>query len=240
MMTTTPTQPESSLARGLRAASTGGKLLMVMLLALFMSLATLFIDSLVDERAKLHAVPVVSSAPLANVSAAPQLVPTAPAYQSLTRSLKYAPLFLGLVFLTYFLFEVSTGCRLHLAQYLLVGFAQTIFYLLLLSIAELAGFDWAFLIAGFATVALLSVNVFWVFRSGVQAFRAAGVFGALYTLIFLLLRLQNYALLLGSVGSFVAVTAAMYVTRRIDWFGTGQRLDGPFSAGSGGFRVGEL
>src|SRR5215475_14938503 len=76
-------------------------------------------------------------------------------YQSVTRSLKYAPLFLGLVFLSYFIFEVTTGKRLHPAQYILVGVAQIIFYLLLLALAERIGFDFAFLFAGIATVLLL-------------------------------------------------------------------------------------
>ena len=74
-------------------------------------------------------------------------------YQSVTRSLKYALLFIGLVFLSYFLFEVSTGKRIHPAQYILIGIAQIVFYLLLLSIAERIGFDLAFVIAAAATVA---------------------------------------------------------------------------------------
>jgi Inner membrane protein CreD len=71
-------------------------------------------------------------------------------YQSVTRSLKYALLFIGLVFLSYFLFEVSTGKRVHPAQYMLIGIAQIVFYLLLLSIAEHTGFDVAFAIAAIA------------------------------------------------------------------------------------------
>jgi inner membrane protein len=63
-------------------------------------------------------------------------------YQSVSRSLKYVLLFLGLVFLSYFVFEVTTGKRVHPAQYILVGIAQIIFYLLLLSLAERIGFDW--------------------------------------------------------------------------------------------------
>src|SRR5271155_4008653 len=89
-------------------------------------------------------------------------------YQSVNRSLKYVLLFLGLLFLSYFIFEVTTGKRVHPAQYVLVGIAQIIFYLLLLSIAERVGFDAGFLLAGAATVALLSANAAWVFSSRVQ------------------------------------------------------------------------
>ncbi len=146
------------------------------------------------------------------------LIEVADAYQSVTRSLKYAPLFLGLIFLSYFIFEVTTGKRVHPAQYLLVGVAQIIFYLLLLSLSERAGFDLGFIIAGGATVTLLATNAGWVFASRTQAVRAAVVFTLLYTLIYLLLRLEDNTLLVGAVASFLAVAAAMYFTRRIDWY----------------------
>jgi inner membrane protein len=139
-------------------------------------------------------------------------------YQSVNRSLKYAVLFIGLLFLTYFVFETTTGKRVHPAQYVLVGIAQIIFYLLLLSLAERVGFDVAFLVAGSATVALLSTNAGWVFGSRMQGARALLVFALLYTLIYLLLRLEDNALLVGAVASFLAICAAMYFTRNIDWY----------------------
>lgn len=139
-------------------------------------------------------------------------------YQSVNRSLKYALLFLGLLFLSYFVFEVTTGKRVHPAQYILVGVAQIIFYLLLLSLAERIGFDAGFLLAGAATVALLSANAGWVFSSRLQGLRALAVFSLLYVLIYLLLRLEDNALLVGAIASFLAVTSAMYFTRKIDWY----------------------
>ena len=145
-------------------------------------------------------------------------VEVADPYQSVNRSLKYVALFLGLLFLSYFVFEVTTGKRVHPAQYILVGIAQIIFYLLLLSLAERVGFEFAFMLAGIATVALLSANAGWVFASRLQGIRAAAVFTLLYTLIYLLLRLEDNALLVGAITSFLAVAAAMYFTRRIDWY----------------------
>ena len=139
-------------------------------------------------------------------------------YQSVNRSLKYVLLFLGLLFLSYFVFEVTTGKRVHPAQYVLVGIAQIIFYLLLLSLAERIGFDFGFMLAGTATVALLSANAGWVFSSRSQGFRAVAIFTLLYALIYLLLRLEDNALLVGAITSFLAVAAAMYFTRRIDWY----------------------
>ena len=139
-------------------------------------------------------------------------------YQSVNRSLKYVLLFLGLLFLSYFIFEVTTGRRVHPAQYVLVGVAQIIFYLLLLSFAERIGFDLAFLLAGAATVILLSANAGWIFQSRVQGFRALVSFSLLYALIYLLLRLEDNALLVGAIASFLAVAAVMYFTRNIDWY----------------------
>jgi len=145
-------------------------------------------------------------------------VEVADPYQSVDRSLKYALLFLGLVFLSYFTFEVTTGKRVHPAQYVLVGVAQIIFYLLLLSFAERIGFDLGFLLAGAATVLLLSINAGWVFSSRVQGIKALVIFTPLYALIYTMLRLEDNALLVGAIASFVAVAAAMYLTRRIDWY----------------------
>jgi inner membrane protein len=139
-------------------------------------------------------------------------------YQSVNRSLKYVLLFLGLVFLSYFIFEVTTGKRVHLGQYILVGIAQIIFYLLLLSFAERIGFEHGFMLAGAATVTLLAVNAGWIFSSRLQGARAFAIFSLLYTLIYLLLTLEDNALLVGAIASFLAVATAMYFTRRIDWY----------------------
>lgn len=142
----------------------------------------------------------------------------ADAYQSVHRSLKYVLLILGLVFLSYFAFEVSAGRRIHPAQYILVGIAQMIFYLLFLSISERIGFDLGFLIAASATVALLATNAGWILSSRLLAIRGLVVFGLLYVLIYLLLKLEDNALLVGSIASFLAVAIVMYLTRRLDWY----------------------
>jgi inner membrane protein len=151
-------------------------------------------------------------------------VEVADPYQSVSRSLKYAPLFLGLLFLTFFIFEVTTGKRVHPAQYILVGVAQIIFYLLLLSFAERIGFDLGFLLGGAATVLLMATNARWIFASRTQGVRALVIFTLLYGLIYMLLRLEDNALLVGAIASFLAVAAAMYFTRSIDWYGS---ISGP-------------
>jgi inner membrane protein len=159
----------------------------------------------------------------------------ADSYRSIRRSLHYITLFLGLVFLTYFLFEVLTGKSVHPAQYALVGIAQTIFYLLLLSLSEHLGFDFSYLIAGGCTVALFAVNTEWVFRSRKLALRSLAAFTSLYLFIYVLLRLENYALLVGAVVSFASVAAAMYITRNVDWYandGAARSLAGVAAAGA--------
>ncbi len=196
--------------RPMGSFSMGIKLLVICVLALLMNIPGLFVQGLVDDRIT-HNSPVIHNADGSTTFM------TVDSYQSVDRSLKYILLFEGLVFLTYFIFEVTSRKRMHAAQYVLVGVAQVIFYLLLLSFAEKTGFDSAFLIAGGATVVLLSTNAGWVFASRMQAVKAFLVFSPLYGLIYVLLRLKDYALLVGSLASFAAVAAAMYFTRRIDW-----------------------
>ncbi|MFL6414824.1 MAG: cell envelope integrity protein CreD, partial [Bryobacteraceae bacterium] len=172
--------------------------------------------------------PSESMADLRSTAVGLSFIEVANSYQSVYRSLKYVLLILGLVFLCYFGFEVTTGQRVHPAQYVLVGLAQIIFYLLLLSLSERIGFDLGFLVAAGATVALLSSNAGWIFSNLVYALRALGLFSILYVLIYLLLRLEDNALLVGAISSFLAVALVMYLTRGVEWYGSPRRS----SAGS--------
>ncbi len=142
-------------------------------------------------------------------------------YQAVTRSLKYALLFIGVVFLAYFLFEATSDTRVHPAQYVLVGLAQIIFYLLLLAIAERIGFNWAFLVAAVATVALIGWYAGAVFKSRTRQYAAIAAFSLLYALIYVLMSLEDFALLVGAVAAFVAIAAVMWFTRNLDWYGLG-------------------
>lgn len=204
------TYASSHLSSATRSA--GVKLLIICFLALLMNIPGLFVQSLVNDRES-HLPPHVEN----GVSVVDAV--TVEPYRSVDRSLKYILLFEGLVFLTYFTFEVTGGKRMHPAQYVLVGIAQVIFYLLLLSFTEKIGFDLAFLVAGAATVGLLAANAAWVFNRRSHGLRALAVFAPLYAFIYVLLRLKDYALLVGAVASFVAVAVAMYLTRSIDWYG---------------------
>ncbi len=145
--------------------------------------------------------------------------PTNP-YQNVGRSLKYALLFVGLVFLTYFVFETTSKKELHPAQYILVGLAQITFYLLLLSFAERIGFDAAFALAAGATVLLISGYAGLVFGSLSRFIAALIAFTLLYGLIYILMRLEDYALLVGAVSAFIVIATVMLLTRNINWYGS--------------------
>lgn len=147
------------------------------------------------------------------------LAPGNDPYQNVIRALKYAVMFVGLVFLTFFVFEALSGRRIHPAQYVLIGLAQMVFYLLLLSLSEYVGFDPAFAVAAVATVGLIGLYAGWAFNSAAYRWRALVIFSVVYALIYLLMRLEDFALLAGSVASFVGLSSAMYLTRNIDWYG---------------------
>lgn len=166
--------------------------------------------------------PDLSFDTLINSGPGASLLDTGNPYQSVERALKYAPMFIGLVFLTYFLFEATSGVRAHPAQYVLVGLAKTVFYMLLLSISEVAGFNPGFLIAATATVLTLSAYAGSVFGSRAAMVKALVVFTTLYALIYTLMRQEDYALLVGSIASFLAIAGTMWMTRKLDWYGVGR------------------
>jgi inner membrane protein len=140
-------------------------------------------------------------------------------YQSVNRALKYALMFVGIVFLTFFLIEATMGGRAHPAQYILLGLAQVVFYLLVLSFAEHIGFETAFVGAATATVLLSGLYAATVFRSVFRGAIAFLAFSGAYGLIYLLMKSEDYALLIGSVAAFGAVALTMTVTRNLDWYG---------------------
>jgi inner membrane protein len=139
-------------------------------------------------------------------------------YLLVERALKYAILFIGLAFLSFFLIETLSGARIHGVQYLLIGGAQVVFYLLLLSLAEQIGFDFAYLLAALATVLLISAYAWSALKSSSRALVVFAVLSVLYALLFLLLKQEDYALLIGASAAFAAVAVTMYVTRNVDWY----------------------
>jgi len=141
-------------------------------------------------------------------------------YQTVNRALKYSILFIGLVFLAYFLFEIIVGTPVHPAQYLLIGLAQAIFYLMLLAFAERIGFVPAFFISAALTVAVTAAYAGTVFGGRSYIWKAGSVFAIVYGLLFVLMRIEDFALVVGALASFIAIAATMYLTRNLDWYGS--------------------
>lgn len=138
-------------------------------------------------------------------------------YQLVQRSLKYAALFIGLAFLVFFVAELIAEKRLHAAQYTLIGSAQALFYLLLLSFAEHMGFALAYGLAAGATVLLTALYAGNAFADWAKAGVFFAVLSALYGLLYVILIQEDYALLIGALVLFAALSATMYATRKIDW-----------------------
>ena len=144
-------------------------------------------------------------------------------YRMATRSLKYAFLFITLTFISYFIFEItaSNKKRIHPLQYLLLGAAMLIFYLLLVSISEFMPFGFAYTVAAVMTIAMISSYTHFVItrRQNVKfSIVITLLLSILYAFLYTLLRLQDLALLLGSLGLFIIVALIMYATRNVDWY----------------------
>lgn len=141
-------------------------------------------------------------------------------YSKTDRSVKYAILIIALTFTIFFFSEVFQRKQVHPLQYILVGVALCVFYTLLLSISEYIGFNGAYAIATTATVSLIGLYVYGIFRKVQIAAGFATALATLYSYIFILIQLQDYALLFGSIGLFVILAVIMYFSRKIDWYNT--------------------
>ncbi len=147
------------------------------------------------------------------------LVQTVNHYQKSHRAGRYAILFIGLTFVAFFLMEVLNGLRIHPIQYALVGIALVLFYTLLLAFSEQIGFNPAYLTAATATTGLATAYSRAVLRSRTLSIGVGALLGALYLFLFVVIQLEDYALLVGSIGLFAIVGAVMYFSRNINWYG---------------------
>lgn len=139
-------------------------------------------------------------------------------YQKTYRSIKYAILFIAFTFIIFFFIEVMKKVFIHPIQYILVGFALVIFYTLLLSIGEYLSFNIAFLISAIATIMLITAYVNTILKSLQLAMLISGILTILYGFIFIIIQVQDYALLIGSIGVFLILALVMYFSRKIDWY----------------------
>lgn len=147
-----------------------------------------------------------------------ELITPVDAYRVVERSLKYGILFFVLVFTVFFLFEVIARVRVHPFQYLLVGVALCLFYLGFLSLGELVGPGLAYLLSALACIIMVTLYSVSVLHSGVRGLYVAVGLAITYGCLYLVLRMEDFALLAGTLALFAALSLVMFLTRRIDWY----------------------
>ena len=138
-------------------------------------------------------------------------------YQKSERSAKYGFMVIGLTFLIFFLIQTISKIGIHPFQYMMIGVALVMFYTLLVSISEHSNFLKAYLIAGISVVALITLYSKSILKNIKFPILIGLSLTALYTFIYVIIQLENYALLVGSVGLFLILASVMFVSRKIDW-----------------------
>lgn len=145
-------------------------------------------------------------------------LPAVNSYQKTTRVAKYGILVVALSFVSLIFMELIKKQKVHLIQYILIGFAMVLFYGLLLAISEHLGFNWAYLVSALATMVLIASYV----NSITKNRKSAGLFGLIlsifYLFIYVLLQLQDYSLIVGVVGIFIILAVLMRLSTKIDWY----------------------
>ena len=160
----------------------------------------------------------VSEYRLNNSSFGVNLVEQVDHYQQNMRSAKYALMFIALTFVVFFFVEVLTKKKIHPIQYLLVGIALILFYSLLLSISEQLNFSLAYLISSTATIGLISIYSYSIFKKGGQTLLLSFILCGLYLFLFITLQLEEIALLIGSIGLFLILGIIMFFSRKISFY----------------------
>ena len=164
--------------------------------------------------------PVTSSAagPDGNVQTAQiSLIQPVDLYSQVNRATKYGFLFIGFTFLALLMFDVIGGVRVSAVEYLLMGAALVMFFVLLLAFAEVIGFTPAYVLASAAVAGLNTAYAAAVLKSWRRAAFIGALLIGLYAVLYVLLSLEAFSLLIGSLLSFAALAGVMYATRRIDW-----------------------
>lgn len=140
-------------------------------------------------------------------------------YQKTWRAINYSVLVVVLTFISVLFTEIRRKNSIHVFQYLLVGLALVLFYSLLLSFTEHLAFSWSYLIAAVMTITMVTLYMYGVVKVKRMALNVGGVLAFMYAYIYVLLNLESYALLVGSVGLFIVLAVVMYYSLRIDWKG---------------------
>jgi inner membrane protein len=199
------------------------KMLFIAALVLLLQLPLTFINGLRQERAGNRSEANARIAARGDVGEVAPARPYDPAlaaaegYRMVERALKHSLLVLTLVFTAFFLFETLADLRLHAVHYGLVGAAMCLFYLALLALGEILAPGWAYIGAAVASSLLITLYSISILRSYARATTIAGLLAVEHSILYVVLRMENYALLAGTGALFVALAAVMYFTRNVDW-----------------------
>lgn len=138
-------------------------------------------------------------------------------YQQSERASKYGFLVIGLTFLIFFLIQSISKINIHIFQYSMIGIALIMFYTLLISITEHSSFSFAYLIAGASVIVMISLYSISILKDKKFPMFIGASLSVLYTFIYVIIQLEDYALLVGSIGLFLILAAVMYFSRKIEW-----------------------
>ncbi len=144
-------------------------------------------------------------------------------YQKTSRSVKYAMMVILLTFLIFFLIEITQHKKIHPFNYVIVGFALCLFYTLLLSFSEYMTFNLAYIIATVMTVGAVFFYTYYLFKGTRVSQAISGLLLLLYGFMFVIIQLESYALLIGSLGLFIVMIAIMNYSKNIDWYNLGRK-----------------
>lgn len=146
-----------------------------------------------------------------------KLIETVDEYQQNERAVKYGFLVIGLTFLIFFLIQSVNKINIHIFQYTMLGLALIMFYTLLISITEHSSFSLAYLIASVAVIAMIVLYSISFLKTKKFPMFIGLALGGLYSFLYVIIQLENYALLVGSIGLFIILGLVMYFSRKIDW-----------------------
>lgn len=198
------------------------KLLFIAALVLLLQAPLHLVNELQKERRQNNTPPAMTV-----VGDSPQDAPaTFEPYRMVERALKHSVLVLSLVFSAFFLFEALTSLRLHAVHYGLVGAALCLFYLALLALGEVLAPGAAYAGAAAASSALITLYSAAILRSRSRAVVIGALLACVHGILYVVLRMENYALLAGTAALFTALGAVMFLTRNLDWSGRDEKAGG--------------
>ena len=214
VMPTIPSTPPVIRSKTERRNAVTLKLLFIAGLVLLLHVPLHLLNGLREERSQNRERALHVSAEVARTASGDAVFDS---YRMVERSLKHAVFVLALVFTAFFLFETLSGLRLHAAHYGLVGAALSLFYMALLALGEVTAPAQAYVAAALASSLLITLYSAAILRSWMRAALIAALLIAVHSVLFVVLRMENFALLAGTAALFAALAAVMFFTRHVDW-----------------------